>query len=140
MKSILKTLLLLALILVLTTSMMPDQKNRIIGDYHLAKALTDGKPNPAEMMDRTMSYFENNQFMGDISFPNGKNFPFIQGVYTVQNDSIVVLHHTYNGKLHDVAWVYNYHFLGDTLWVRGFFTQAIPVAQNILIKQYIDEK
>ena len=140
MKSIFKTVLLLVIVLVITTSMMPDQKDRIIGNYHMVVGSINGKPNPPDQMDRTLTFFENNQFMGDISFPGGRNFPFIQGVYTVQDDSTIVLHHTYNGKLHDIAWVYNYKFIGDTLCYHGFYTQQPPSNPNLLVKFFVDEK
>jgi len=78
MKSQLKNVLLLALLFAMSTVQIFSQKPRIIGDYRLAVALTDGKPIPADQMNRTMSFFENNQFMGDIILPGGKNFPFIQ--------------------------------------------------------------
>lgn len=140
MKSHLKIFLLLVLVIVLTTTQISAQKNKLTGDYHLAVALTDGKPNPPDQMDRTMSFFENNQFMGDISFPGGRNFPFIQGIYNVENDSTIVLHHTYDGKLHDVAWVYNYRFKGDTLCYQGFYTQQIPSNPKVMVKFFVDEK
>jgi len=140
MKSNLYHSLLFSFLIVLITTQVSAQKNQIAGHYQLAVAFTDGKPNPQEQMDRSMTFFENNQFMGDISFPGERNFPFIQGVYNVENDSTLVLHHTYNGKLHDIAWVYNYHFIGDTLCYRGFYTQQIEANPKILVKFYVDEK
>ena len=140
MKPLFKKFLLLIFAFVLFTSLRPDPKDKIVGYYHLEKATTNGQPIPKSQMDRTVTFFGNNQFMSDISFPGGQNYPFNQGVYMVQNDSILVLHHTEKDTFLDVAWVYRYKFIGDTLCYKGFYTMPVPQNPKVLVKFNVDEK
>ena len=45
MKSTLQNLVLLTAIFVIATAGMPKEKNRIMGNYRLVKAITNGTPN-----------------------------------------------------------------------------------------------
>jgi hypothetical protein len=140
MKPPLSKLIFSVLVIVIASTQISAQKSRLIGDYHLAVASTNGVPNPKDQMDRRVTFFENNQFASDISFPNGQNFPFNQGVYFVQNDSVLVLHHIENKDFLDVAWVYKYKFIGDTLCYKGYYTMPLPQNSKVLVKFYVDEK
>jgi hypothetical protein len=140
MKSLPLNLSLALLMFFIICSMKPDPKSKFVGTFHLEKATTNGQPNPPIQMDRTVTFFENNQFSSDIRYPGGQNFPFNQGVYIVQNDSILVLHHTERDIFLDVAWVYRYKFVGDTLCYKGFYTMPVPQSPKVLVKFYVDEK
>jgi len=139
MTQILKNLLFVAFVLLITTGMMPTDKNRIIGDYRLVKALNNGNPVPQMTMNRNMSFYDENMFIGDITLPNG-NLPYNQGLYYVENDSILIMHNKeMNGTLYPIAFVYKYKISGDTPNIKGFYTREHPTSPNVMIKFTIDE-
>lgn len=65
--------------------MQPKEKDEIVGNYRLVKAITNGRPNNAMVMNRTMSFNSNKTFTGKIVGQNGE-MPFNQGLYFVEND------------------------------------------------------
>ena len=141
MKSILRNLAILATFIVITTAGMPKEKNPIIGNYRLVKAIANGQPVNNMMMDRTMSYKDDNTFSGKITFQN-KEMPSNQGNYFVENDSLLIMHQsTIRGELYKIAFVYNYKITGDTLNIKGYYTRELIENPKLpmQMKYYIDE-
>lgn len=138
MKSILRNLALLTAFFVIATAGMPKEKNPLIGNYRLLKAVTNGQPNIGMTMNRTMSYNDDNSFTGKITIQD-KEMPFNKGIYFVENDSMLIMHQsTMKGDLMNIAYVYNYKITGDTLNIKGFYTKEAIGNSVMLLKYYID--
>ena len=115
MKINLINLVLLSLVLAITTAMIPEEKNRLKGNYRLMKAVTNGIPNNAIVINRTMSFNNDKTFIGMITRPNGE-MPFNQWLYFIENDSMLIMHQaTPKWELYNIAYVYNYKITGDTI-------------------------
>lgn len=139
MKSILRNLVLLTAFFVIATAGMPKEKNSIMGNYRLVKAITDGQSNNEMVMNRTMSYNDDNSFTGKITM-GGNEMLFNKGLYFVENDSMLIMHQSsMTGDLFKIAFVYNYKITGDTLNIKGFYTTAPMGGPAMLRKFFIDE-
>ena len=139
MKTNLTNLLLLSAVLIITTAMQPKEKDEIVGNYRLVKAITNGRPNNAMVMNRTMSFNSNKTFTGKIVGQNGE-MPFNQGLYFVENDSMLIMHQSSpTWILHSIAYVYKYRITGDTLNIKGYYTIGMMGNPDALQKFYIDE-
>lgn len=139
MKTILRNLSLLTAFLVITCAGMPKEKNPVMGNYRLVKAVTNGQSNIGMVMNRTMSYNDDNSFTGKITIQD-KEMLFNNGLYFVENDSMLIMHpSSIKGDLSNSAFVYNYKITGDTLNIKGYFTKEAIGNSVMLLKYYIDE-
>ena len=139
MKSILRNLAILAAFLVIACAGIPKEKNPIMGNYRLVKAVTDGQSNDEQWMNRTMSYNKDKSFTGKIKM-NGNEMEFNKGLYFVENDSMLIMHQSsMKGDLFKLAFVYNYKITGDTLNIKGYYTKEMMGGSVMMKKFYIDE-
>ena len=139
MKSILRNLAILAAFFVIACAGIPKEKNPIMGNYRLVKAVTDGQSNDEQWMNRTMSYNKDKSFTGKIKM-NGNEMEFNKGLYFVENDSMLIMHQSsMKGDLFKLAFVYNYKITGDTLNIKGYYTKEMMGGSVMMKKFYIDE-
>jgi len=141
MKSFPFNLILLFVVLLVSTAWEPATKDQFIGTFRLIKATTNSQPNPSQTMDRLMTFTEENSFAGDINIPSKGNMPFNQGIYIVENEKQILMHHSdpNTKELYPIAFVYNYSFSGDTLRLNGFYFRQAMEIPNIMQKFFIDE-
>ncbi|HET6557541.1 MAG TPA: hypothetical protein VFG54_09525 [Prolixibacteraceae bacterium] len=117
----------------------PKKENNLLGYWKLVKAETNGKPNPANMMDRTFEYTNDGIFEGKIFF-NGEEQPFNRGKYFLANDStIICIHSSPDDKLSLVSYTYNFHVKNDSLHLYGIYFSGVQDKPNLLQMNYINE-
>lgn len=117
----------------------PKKENNLFGYWKLAKADTNGKPNPSTMMDRTFRYDENGLFEGKI-FMNGEEMPFNSGMFFLPNDSTMIcIHYSKGDKLSQLAYTYNFHVQNDSLHLYGIYFSNAQERSNLLKMNFINE-
>lgn len=115
------------------------EEGSVIGYWKMVKGETNGKPNPAQMMDRSFEYKDNGIFEGKI-FLNGEDRPYNSGKYFLANDSTMIcIHFTQGEKLSPVSFTYNYKVKNDTLHLYGCYFNGIQGNPGLLQMVYINE-
>jgi hypothetical protein len=140
MKSIIKTLLILALIFVVVTSGTPDKKNPIYGTWEISSGNHNGPAASQLMMDRIQYFNSDNTFKSVINAIGGKQSMANWGNFYLINDSTMITYHKdHFGKIDNVANTYTFKIRNDSLHFYGFYLRQISTNPPALIKVFIDE-
>lgn len=140
MKTLIKTLLILTLIFVVTTSGAPVKQNPIYGTWKITSGKHDGTKAPQYMMDRIQLFNSDNTFKSLINRADGKQSLSNWGNFYLINDSTMVTYHKdQTGKLDNVANTYHFQIRNDSMHFYGFYLSQTPGNPSVRVKVYIDE-
>jgi hypothetical protein len=140
MKSTLKSLVILFVTLILTTSGIPTKKNQIYGTWKIITGKHNGTVAPKVLMNRTISFTSENTFQSLIITPEGKEVIGNFGIFYLINDTTMVTYHKDQaGKPDNVANTYNFKIQNDSMHFHGYYLGQTPANQSVLNKIHIDE-
>ena len=140
MKSTLKSLIVLFVTLILTTSGIPVKKNQIYGTWKIITGKHDRTNAPKVLMDRKQTFTIENTFQSLIKTPDGKEVIGNLGIFYLINDTTMVTYHKdQSGKPDNVANTYNFKIRNDTMHFHGYYLRQTPANPAVLNKIYIDE-